>query len=162
LASTPRPRPSAPSWRWARRRSPSTDLRIRPAAGSYGEEFARPVPDDELAVEADLMSTYRWPTTDGRSRRGPTGPTQELIDVILANGVDGSVVLDIGSGVGAIHLALLEAGALHPPAPVVHSLLAGENHEFVVVWSLVIASEQRRYSMISQRLTVLTEDGPQR
>ena len=43
--------------------------------------------------------------------RGPPGPTQELIDVILANGVDGSLVLDIGAGVGAIHLAMLEAGA---------------------------------------------------
>jgi SAM-dependent methyltransferase len=43
--------------------------------------------------------------------RGPHQPTQELIDVILADGVDGSLVLDIGAGVGAIHLALLEAGA---------------------------------------------------
>src|SRR6266498_1702187 len=44
---------------------------------------------------------------------GPRRPTQELIDVTRANGVDGSVVLDIGAGVGAIHLALLEAGARH-------------------------------------------------
>ena len=43
--------------------------------------------------------------------RGPRRPTQELIDVIIAEGVDGSLVLDIGAGVGAIHLALLEAGA---------------------------------------------------
>ena len=43
--------------------------------------------------------------------RGPHRPTQELVDVILADGVDGSLVLDIGAGVGAIHLALLEAGA---------------------------------------------------
>jgi magnesium-protoporphyrin O-methyltransferase len=42
---------------------------------------------------------------------GPHGPSQELIDVIVANGVDGSVVLDIGAGVGAVHLALLDAGA---------------------------------------------------
>ena len=42
---------------------------------------------------------------------GPRGTTQELIDVIVANGVDGSVVLDVGAGVGAVHLALLEAGA---------------------------------------------------
>ena len=41
----------------------------------------------------------------------PHRPTQELIDVILADGVDGSLVVDIGAGVGAIHLALLEAGA---------------------------------------------------
>jgi SAM-dependent methyltransferase len=42
---------------------------------------------------------------------GPRRPTQELIDVLLAEGVDGWLVLDIGAGVGAIHLALLEAGA---------------------------------------------------
>jgi len=42
---------------------------------------------------------------------GPRDTTQELIDVMVANGVDGSVVLDIGAGVGAVHLALLEAGA---------------------------------------------------
>jgi len=42
---------------------------------------------------------------------GPRSTTQEVIDVIVANGVDGSVVLDIGAGVGAVHLALLEAGA---------------------------------------------------
>lgn len=43
--------------------------------------------------------------------RGPRRPTQELIDVVLADGVDESLVLDIGAGVGAVHLALLEAGA---------------------------------------------------
>jgi SAM-dependent methyltransferase len=50
----------------------------------------------------DLASLYA---------RGPRPTTQELIDVICANGVDGAVVLDIGAGVGAVHLALLEAGA---------------------------------------------------
>jgi SAM-dependent methyltransferase len=43
--------------------------------------------------------------------RGPRQTTQELIEVMRANGVDGTVVLDIGAGVGAVHLALLEAGA---------------------------------------------------
>lgn len=42
---------------------------------------------------------------------GPRPRTQELIDVIRANGVEGSVVLDVGAGVGAVHLALLAAGA---------------------------------------------------
>lgn len=42
---------------------------------------------------------------------GPRGETQELIDVLLAQGVAGASVLDIGAGVGAVHLALLEAGA---------------------------------------------------
>lgn len=42
---------------------------------------------------------------------GPRVTTQELIDAVSANGVEGSVVLDVGGGVGAVHLALLEAGA---------------------------------------------------
>jgi SAM-dependent methyltransferase len=43
--------------------------------------------------------------------RGPRRTTQELIDVIRTSGVDGAVVLDVGAGVGALHLALLQAGA---------------------------------------------------
>jgi hypothetical protein len=43
--------------------------------------------------------------------RGPRPTTQELIDVIRAQGVEGATLLDIGAGVGAIHLALLDAGA---------------------------------------------------
>ncbi|HET7678261.1 MAG TPA: methyltransferase domain-containing protein [Candidatus Limnocylindrales bacterium] len=66
--------------------------------------------DDDLArlgydgrnADADLR---RW-----RERRlNPV--TRELIDVILRQGVDGARVLDIGAGVGAVHVALLEAGA---------------------------------------------------
>lgn len=44
-------------------------------------------------------------------KRGPRRTTRELIDVIRGQGVEGAVVLDIGAGVGAIHTALLEAGA---------------------------------------------------
>jgi SAM-dependent methyltransferase len=44
-------------------------------------------------------------------RCGPDPATQELIEVIRANDVDGATVLDIGAGVGIIHLSLLEAGA---------------------------------------------------
>jgi SAM-dependent methyltransferase len=42
---------------------------------------------------------------------GPRPTTQELIDVIRAQGVEGASVLDVGAGVGGIHLAFLEAGA---------------------------------------------------
>jgi magnesium-protoporphyrin O-methyltransferase len=38
--------------------------------------------------------------------------TQELIDAIRAEGVDGARLIDIGAGVGAVHLTLLEAGAV--------------------------------------------------
>lgn len=43
--------------------------------------------------------------------RGPRPTTQELIDAIRAEGVEGATLLDVGAGVGALHLALLEAGA---------------------------------------------------
>ena len=42
---------------------------------------------------------------------GPRAETQELLDVILAEGVEGARLLDIGAGVGAVHVTLLEAGA---------------------------------------------------
>jgi len=43
--------------------------------------------------------------------RGPRITTQELIDVIRTQGVDGAALLDIGAGVGMLHVTLLEAGA---------------------------------------------------
>jgi methylase of polypeptide subunit release factors len=57
---------------------------------------------DGQAAEADLA---KW-----RSR-GPHPATQELIDAIRDEGVDGAALLDIGAGVGAVHISLLEAGA---------------------------------------------------
>lgn len=57
---------------------------------------------DGLNAASDLR---RW--REGRLYR----PTRELIEVILANGVHGAQVLDIGAGVGAVHVALLESGA---------------------------------------------------
>lgn len=43
--------------------------------------------------------------------RGPKGWTVRLVDGLAAGGVDGLTVLDIGAGVGAVHHALLAAGA---------------------------------------------------
>lgn len=43
--------------------------------------------------------------------RGPRPTTQEVIDAICAQGVEGATLLDVGAGVGAVHTALLEAGA---------------------------------------------------
>lgn len=37
--------------------------------------------------------------------------TRELIDVVRRQGIDGANLLDIGAGVGAVHITLLEAGA---------------------------------------------------
>jgi len=44
-------------------------------------------------------------------RNGPDDWTTRLIDELADGGVDGMTVLDIGAGVGAVHHALLEAGA---------------------------------------------------
>jgi SAM-dependent methyltransferase len=57
---------------------------------------------DGLNADADLQ---RW--REGRLHP----PTTELIEIILAEGAEGARVLDIGAGVGAVHVALLEGGA---------------------------------------------------
>jgi SAM-dependent methyltransferase len=44
-------------------------------------------------------------------KRGPARTTKWLIDGLADGGVAAMTVLDIGAGVGAVHLALLEAGA---------------------------------------------------
>lgn len=46
-------------------------------------------------------------------KKGPGKPTQTLIEAIQKEGVEGLSLLDIGGGVGAIQLALLQAGADH-------------------------------------------------
>ena len=56
---------------------------------------------DGLNAATDLR---RW-------REGRLNPaTRELIEVVLGHGVDGARVLDVGAGVGAVHVALLESG----------------------------------------------------
>jgi hypothetical protein len=44
-------------------------------------------------------------------KNGADGSTRRLIDVLLAEGIEGASLLDIGGGVGIIQLELLEAGA---------------------------------------------------
>jgi SAM-dependent methyltransferase len=47
-----------------------------------------------------------------RWRDGNLNPaTRELIDVVRREGVEGARLLDIGAGVGAVHVSLLESGA---------------------------------------------------
>jgi magnesium-protoporphyrin O-methyltransferase len=57
---------------------------------------------DGLGADADLT---RW--RDGKLHQA----TRELIEVVRGEGVEGARVLDIGAGVGAVHISLLEAGA---------------------------------------------------
>jgi len=44
-------------------------------------------------------------------REGPTSSTKALVEAIVAEGVEGATLLDIGAGIGAIQLGLLAAGA---------------------------------------------------
>jgi len=53
-------------------------------------------------AEADLKR-YR--------KNGPDSSTKALIDALVAEGIEGATLLDIGAGIGAIQLALLTAGA---------------------------------------------------
>jgi SAM-dependent methyltransferase len=65
-------------------------------ACSVGNEFG------ERAARRDVAA-YR--------RRGPDRTTAWLIDGLAEGGVEGLTVLDVGAGVGAVHLGLLGAGA---------------------------------------------------
>ena len=44
-------------------------------------------------------------------KKGPDSSTRALIDALVAEGVEGETLLDIGAGIGAIQLGLLAAGA---------------------------------------------------
>jgi len=46
-------------------------------------------------------------------REGPRVSKRQLIDAIRARGIEGATVMDIGAGVGMVHVSLLEAGARH-------------------------------------------------
>lgn len=67
-----------------------------PSCACSGNEFG------EAAARRSLRS-YR--------RSGPTRTTAWLIDGLRAGGIEGMTVLDIGAGVGAVHLELLASGA---------------------------------------------------
>jgi len=45
--------------------------------------------------------------------KGPESSTRALIDALVAEGVEGGSLLDIGAGIGAIQLELLAAGLAH-------------------------------------------------
>ena len=57
---------------------------------------------DEREAEHDLAE---W------RRRGLPAATSELIDALRTDGIEGATVMDIGAGVGMVHLELLNAGA---------------------------------------------------
>jgi SAM-dependent methyltransferase len=57
--------------------------------------------------------TERVAQRDARAyrRKGLTGPAARIRDVLSRCGLEGSTVLEVGGGVGALHLELLQAGA---------------------------------------------------
>src|SRR5215470_1332119 len=57
---------------------------------------------DSRMAESDLKDLRR---------RGPSKTTRMLIEALVRRGVAGKTALDIGAGVGAVHLGLLAAGA---------------------------------------------------
>ncbi len=44
-------------------------------------------------------------------RRGLRGSARELADAVIATGIDGATVLEVGGGVGHLHVGLLQEGA---------------------------------------------------
>ncbi len=43
--------------------------------------------------------------------KGPDPSTRRLVDALIAEGIEGATLLDIGGGIGAVQLELLQAGA---------------------------------------------------
>lgn len=50
-------------------------------------------------------------TLMGYRDKGPDATTRALVDAIVAEGIDGATLLDIGGGIGVVQLELLGAGA---------------------------------------------------
>ena len=74
-------------------------------------------PRRRLCCDADLATSLGYDGLNAaadleRWRGGRLNPaTRELIEIVRAQGVAGARVLDVGAGVGAVHVALLDAGA---------------------------------------------------
>lgn len=65
------------------------------------------------AIEAEFDARTMTKKLEQYRQRGPAQTTQLLVDALVAAGVEGRTLLDIGGGVGAIQHALLRAGAQH-------------------------------------------------
>ena len=70
------------------------------------------MPKDCCAIDYDLHFDAEEARHDLLAYRkdGADGSTRRLIDVLVAEGVEGASLLDIGGGVGIVQLELLEAG----------------------------------------------------
>ena len=75
-----------------------------------------PAPERRFCCEEDLATIgYDGLSADADLERWHSGQlnsaTKELIEIVRAQGIAGAKLLDIGAGVGAVHISLLEAGA---------------------------------------------------
>ena len=70
-----------------------------------------------VTTPAEFGSFYNDKRAASQMRRyrekGPIRSTEALIDALKAEGVEGSTLLDIGGGIGAIQHELLDAGVSH-------------------------------------------------
>lgn len=64
-------------------------------------------------VEDVFSRGYARKELEAYRKRGADGTTNWLIDALKQRGVDNMTLLDVGGGVGAIQLALLQAGIHH-------------------------------------------------
>ena len=78
--------------------------------GVFGDRFAR-----------RAASRYR--------RRGLGGTEQRMVDAVVSRGIEGATVLEIGGGVGELHLELLRAGAGHATNLELVAAYDGHAHE---------------------------------
>jgi magnesium-protoporphyrin O-methyltransferase len=69
---------------------------------------------DRPPCECGCANVFSSKEADGDLKRyrekGPESSTKALIEALVADGVDGATLLDIGAGIGAIQLGLLPAG----------------------------------------------------
>jgi SAM-dependent methyltransferase len=69
------------------------------------------MPDCDCAGPGNVFTERTAQDELRRYRRdGPDRPTRILLDAIVAEGVDGATLLDVGAGVGVIQLELLGSG----------------------------------------------------
>jgi magnesium-protoporphyrin O-methyltransferase len=77
--------------------------------------YPQGVPGSQEPCNCGCPNTFTSREAEGDLKRyrkkGADPTTRALIDAIVAEGVDGATLLDIGGGIGAIQLELLAAGA---------------------------------------------------
>ena len=70
-----------------------------------------------MATTSQMATFYNQKKAASELRKyrekGPIPSTKALIDALVAEGVEGATVLDIGGGIGAVQHELLAAGAAH-------------------------------------------------